>query len=664
MIAFRTGVRIARPIEEVFAFVSDPLELPRWNSAVRSVRVTSARAGRMGSTYVMQRDLPTGRADNDLELIALERPTAFGIHTTSGPTPFVYRYDSSPTAPPPSSGSTPPSNSAPAPSSKHLRRPRRLQRQRRCAQGRRTRRLDARGGGRRTRAKSSISSNRVDDMDELDVATDAATGPVRSRPHGSLHDRRRKAQRDSAPMTAHVKRPLAERMLVGLLGHARRNRMLLLAAALFAVVFAVRMSDPRPADAIFVLCVVPIVVCAIDRGPIGGVLASLVALALTVAWQLADEADVGPVGYAARAVAFLVVGVVVGRYAVEARARERRLERSFDQAVDLWCTTGLDGYFKQINPAWSRLLGYPEAELLRRPFMDWVHPADLERTQREAERLAGEAALTVSFENRYRTRDGSYRWLAWTARSVLGDGLIYASARDVTDQRERRDALELEVTERTRDVQAARVEALQRLALAAEYRDDDTQLHTRRVGDLAAMLAARLGESGEFVEQLRLAAPLHDIGKLGVSDAILLKPGRLTYDERLAMQTHTTKGAAILAGSAFPVLKLGEQIALSHHERWDGTGYPTNLRGDSIPLAGRIVAVADVFDALTHSRPYKPAWPLPEAAAEIVSGRGTQFDPRVVAAFEELHDAGTLELLVAAAPVTQQADTSRPRTMV
>ena len=449
-----------------------------------------------------------------------------------------------------------------------------------------------------------------------------------------------------------------------LVDRARADRMLLLAAAMFGAILALRIGDPRPADEIFVLCVVPIVLCAIDRGPAGGVLAGLVALTLTVVCELAGDADVGPVGYAARTVAFLVVAVVVGRYAQQAGARERRLERSFDATVDLWSTAGLDGYFKQINPAWSELLGYTDEELLGRPFIEFVHPADLERTQREAERLASDGTLSVSFENRYRARDGSYRWLAWTARSVASDGLIYASARDVTDQRERRDALELEVAERTQDLQAARVEALQRLALAAEYRDDDTRQHTRRVGDLAALLATRLGESEDFVEQIRLAAPLHDVGKLGVPDAILLKPGRLTHHERLVMQTHAAKGAAILAGSAFPVLKLGQQIALTHHERWDGAGYPARLRGEAIPLAGRIVAVADVFDALVHSRPYKPAWPVHEAVAEIVASSGSQFDPCVVAVFEQLHDAGTLELLVADAPLARRPRASRDRALV
>jgi PAS domain S-box-containing protein len=422
----------------------------------------------------------------------------------------------------------------------------------------------------------------------------------------------------------------------------RRERMTLVAAGMFAAIFAVRVNDPRPADAIFVLCVVPIVICAIDRGPIGGVIASLVGLGLTVAWQLDTSADVGPAGYVARSIAFVVVGVIVGRYAAERRATERSLGRTYEAAVDLQCIAGYDGYFKRVNPAWSALLGYTERELLERPFVDFVHPDDVERTGREAGRLLDGDATTVRFENRYRTANGSYRWLAWKSRSVPAEGLIYASARDITDDKHDREALEHLVADRTRDLDAARVEALQRLALAAEYRDDDTHQHTERVGSLSALLAAQLGLAVEISNQLRQAAPLHDIGKLGVPDAILLKPGRLTDSERAAMETHTTIGASILTNSAFPILMLGEQIALTHHERWDGGGYPAGLAGYAIPIAGRIVAVADVFDALTHERPYKRAWTIEDAVAEIAKGCGTQFDPAVVAAFERLHADGTL----------------------
>ncbi|MEJ2502005.1 MAG: response regulator [Gemmatimonadota bacterium] len=190
--------------------------------------------------------------------------------------------------------------------------------------------------------------------------------------------------------------------------------------------------------------------------------------------------------------------------------------------------------------------------------------------------------------------------------------------------------LEERVTERTQELEAARLEILDRLARAAEFRDDDTGQHTQRVGRVAARLAEILGEPAESVELIRRAAPLHDIGKIGVPDAILLKPARLTRHERSVMEDHTRIGAHILSGSRFPLLQLAEEIAYCHHEHWDGGGYPEGLRGTRIPLSGRIVAVADVFDSLTHERPYKEAWSAEDALAEIRSSAGSHLDADVV----------------------------------
>jgi putative two-component system response regulator len=196
--------------------------------------------------------------------------------------------------------------------------------------------------------------------------------------------------------------------------------------------------------------------------------------------------------------------------------------------------------------------------------------------------------------------------------------------------------LEEQVAERTRDLERARLEILERLALAAEYRDDDTQEHAWRIGRTCALLARDLGLADAEVELIRRAAPLHDIGKIGIPDAILLKPGRLTDAEFAVMKTHTTIGAEILSGSSSALLRLAERIALTHHERWDGCGYPAGLSSDAIPLAGRIVAVADVFDALTHERPYKGAWPVEKAVEEILGQAGRQFDAGVVEAFSRI----------------------------
>jgi putative two-component system response regulator len=202
--------------------------------------------------------------------------------------------------------------------------------------------------------------------------------------------------------------------------------------------------------------------------------------------------------------------------------------------------------------------------------------------------------------------------------------------------REQNTNLEQQVAERTRELEQARLEVLVRLALAAEYRDDATQEHAWRIGRTCGLLAAGIGVAAWQVELIERAAPLHDIGKIGISDAILLKPGRLTEQEFAAIKAHTTIGAEILSGSKSSLLRLAERIALSHHERWDGGGYPEGRRGDEIPLAGRIVAVADVFDALTHERPYKLAWPVEEAVGEVLSQRGRQFDPDVLDAFAAL----------------------------
>jgi putative two-component system response regulator len=196
---------------------------------------------------------------------------------------------------------------------------------------------------------------------------------------------------------------------------------------------------------------------------------------------------------------------------------------------------------------------------------------------------------------------------------------------------------------RTEELEEARIEILERLARAAEFRDDDTGQHTHRVGRLAAQLAETLSHPPEQVELIRRAAPLHDLGKIGVPDSVLLKRGRLDPAEFDVMKRHTVIGGSILTGSAVPLLAMGREIAVSHHERWDGAGYPFGAGGESIPISGRIVAVADVFDALTHARPYKAAWSLEEASAEVTRQAGRQFDPDIVAAFQHIEHAGGLE---------------------
>jgi putative two-component system response regulator len=193
--------------------------------------------------------------------------------------------------------------------------------------------------------------------------------------------------------------------------------------------------------------------------------------------------------------------------------------------------------------------------------------------------------------------------------------------------------LEATVQERTRKLEVARLEILERLALAAEFRDDNTGEHTRRVGRLAGAIARDLGLAEDVALTIERAAPLHDVGKIGIRDAILLKPGPLTPSEYEEMKRHTVIGADILSGSRGALLRTAEEIALTHHERWDGAGYPRGLRGGDIPISGRITHVADVFDAMTHPQMGRPPGHGDVAEAFIRAEAGRAFDPGVVAAF-------------------------------
>jgi len=202
---------------------------------------------------------------------------------------------------------------------------------------------------------------------------------------------------------------------------------------------------------------------------------------------------------------------------------------------------------------------------------------------------------------------------------------LFCGSREITTLSER---LQLEA-----ELQAARREVLDRLALAAEYRDDQTGGHTKRVGFLSAQIALALGRDEMFAESIQVAALLHDVGKIGIPDRILLKAGRLDAEEWSVMKGHTTIGGRILEGCNEPVMQMAYDIAMTHHERWDGSGYPYGLAGPDIPLVGRIVAVADSYDAMTSARPYKRAQSHEWALAEILAMSGKQFDPLIVSAF-------------------------------
>ncbi|HEX3692638.1 MAG TPA: HD domain-containing phosphohydrolase [Solirubrobacteraceae bacterium] len=451
------------------------------------------------------------------------------------------------------------------------------------------------------------------------------------------------------------------------LGHLRPPRKwlnlgsrqtVLVAAALFGTFYAIQAQATSPADALEVLYVVPIALLAVRFGLRGGLSGAIVGVGLILVYNAAtgvfDASWAGEVGWV---VAFVLLGTLLGTYVEHRRRLEAVLTDYFDGSLDLLATADASGRLTRVNPSWERTLGHTAETMCSRPFIDFVHPDDRAATLAEHAAVSQGSRDAVGFRNRYRAADGGYRWLEWTAHTEL-TGAIHAVARDVTAQHDAEQqladhahVLENAVAERTRELEEARAKTLHRLVLAAEFRDDDTFHHTERVASTSASIAARLGLGAKEIEILREAALLHDVGKIAIPDSILFNPGKLSAEEYEVMKTHTTLGAKLLTGSGSPVLQMGTLIAESHHERWDGNGYPHRTAGETIPLIGRIVAVADVFDALTHERPYKRAWPLQQALDEIERGAGSQFDPRVVEAFLASHR-----------PAAKQADSHPPRT--
>ena len=656
-----------------------------------------------------------------------------------------------------------------------------------------------------------------------------------------------------------------------------------MAGFLFLAIFGLRLAIPDPDAAILLLCVIPTALLAVEFGIRGGLVAAALSCVLMAVWALVESPGLGVAGAATRAITFLVVGGMVGWIVDRRRALEERNTRQFELSLDLLGVAGFDGYFKWVNPAFERALGYSAEEFCSRPFLDMVHPEDRASTEAEAAKLAGAGLDTIAFQNRYLAKDGSYRWIEWMVRPLASEQLLYAVARDITDrklteqylaihheatrglatsssseqaaptllrvigeqlgwaagtywapasdepgvvlrctaswhptnpdeterlrlrpdaglpgemwerahgapdvagepdhlwlepaltdglharlllpvpgnadvlavmeflsheveppdpallrmlttfagqlgqflERERVEAaladsesqtrrilttahdafvamdrtgaitdwnprariafgwtrdevlgrdlaetiipkrfreqhrrglerflsggggpvldrlielaglhrdgrefpveltisaieseagfsfyaflrdiserktaeeslagvhLELEsqnevlaarVRERTRDLEEARFDELDRLALAAEYRDDDTQEHARRIGRTSGLLADELGLGAEMRELLTRAAPLHDVGKIGIADAILLKPARLTDDEFEIVKTHAQLGAELLGGGRSQILQLACQIALTHHERWTAPATPMAWR--------------------------------------------------------------------------------------
>lgn len=309
--------------------------------------------------------------------------------------------------------------------------------------------------------------------------------------------------------------------------------------------------------------------------------------------------------------------------AYEARLEVQRERIAFDYAPFGSALVSLDGRLTRVNRALCEMLAYPAEELVGMTISSLTHPEDPVIDTVQMGRLVAHGQRTHQLTKRYLRRDGEAVHATVSINALLDHAgrptQFYGQFKDITER--------LQAAE---DLDHARLETLTRLAAVAEQRDDDTGEHARRVAQLAGAVAERIGMPAERVALIRLAAPLHDIGKIAIPDAVLLKPDRLTPGEFELIKQHTSIGADMLSGSTFPPLAMAEQIALTHHERWDGAGYPQGLSGDHIPLAGRIVAIADVFDALTHARPYKAAWSTRDALAEISRQRQHQFCPMVV----------------------------------
>ncbi len=217
-------------------------------------------------------------------------------------------------------------------------------------------------------------------------------------------------------------------------------------------------------------------------------------------------------------------------------------------------------------------------------------------------------------------------------QNILEVRLLYKQVKQQNQE------LEARVKQRTLQLENSRLEIIRRLGMAAEYKDNETGNHVLRMSKFAELLAKAAGFSDDYAEKIQYAAPMHDIGKIGIPDRVLLKPGKLDEEEWAIMQTHVDIGAKILSESDSEIMIMARNIALTHHEKWDGSGYPNGLSGENIPIEGRICALCDVFDALTSERPYKQAWSIEKAVAWIKEESGRHFDPELVGLFITILD--------------------------
>jgi PAS domain S-box-containing protein len=321
------------------------------------------------------------------------------------------------------------------------------------------------------------------------------------------------------------------------------------------------------------------------------------------------------------------------RLEIESRGYSDRLEQRYLKLVEqlpaivyLW-EAGVDGKCYYVSPVIESVLGYPPEEWLADPRL-WctrLHASDHDRVVAEELRCR-ESGENLFCEYRMLARDGRVVWIRDEGVMIAGEngspphiqGLMY----DVSVEKEAQESL-----------RRSQEETVRRLSRAAEFRDDETGAHIERMSRYCELIASQLNLDPELREQLRIASPMHDVGKIGIADAVLRKPGPLDAKERAEMEHHAEIGYRILAGSGAELLDLAATIAWTHHERFDGEGYPRGLEGEAIPLCGRIAAVADVFDALTNDRVYRPAYSYSKSIEMMRAERGSQFDPRVLDVF-------------------------------
>lgn len=317
------------------------------------------------------------------------------------------------------------------------------------------------------------------------------------------------------------------------------------------------------------------------------------------------------------------------------RSEDEYLNSLIDATPDVIFAQDAGGTIRMANRATCQILGGEPSEIVGRLHRDISpHKADVARLEEQIRAVLETGLPSTSEQIVLHPLTGARLWFEtrifplWPPDGSEPQGLVVGT--DLTERRRAEEALK-----------ASQLEILIRLAQAAELRDDETGQHTRRVGRLSEKIARTMGLDEMEVTLIGQAAPLHDLGKIGIPDAILLKPSALTPDEYELMKTHTLIGGNLLAGSSSDLMGLAEKIALYHHERWDGTGYPFALVAEECPTAARIVSVADAVDALAHDRPYRSACSMQNVIAEVHANRGTRFDPIATDACLEIISMGT-----------------------